>query len=113
MRQRSLVRGKDSVADSLLTGVNHVALAAADLDATVRFYSEGFGLEATDLSPPGEDRNVFLFFPNGSFLHVCESTGGVRPGSPVRPVPGNLIYDGAPLDHFSLFASDTDALQEI
>ena len=71
-----------------------------------------FGLEITDITEPGSYRNVLLFFPNGSFVQVLDAADGptlVAPGAG----PGTGRYhDGAPLDHFSLFAADVAALEE-
>jgi catechol 2,3-dioxygenase-like lactoylglutathione lyase family enzyme len=99
------------VSEPLLSGINHVALAAADVDATVAFYQEVFDLEPTELPLPG-GRSVFLFFASGSFVQVCDSSSP-SVTAPRSTEPGQLLYDGAPLDHFSLFASDTDALEAI
>ena len=100
------------MSDHLLSGINHVALAASDVDVTVAFYCDAFGLEATDFSV-GEDRSVLLLFPNGSFVQVLEAGSAPIVRAPVRAEPGNLVHEGAPLDHFSLFAVDTDALDAI
>ena len=62
--------------EPLLQGVNHVALASPDVDATAAFYAEVFGLEITDVTEPGSYRNVLLFFPNGSFVQVLGATDG-------------------------------------
>lgn len=104
------------MAESLLSGVNHVALAAADVDATVSFYCDAFGLESTEFSDPADtegDRSVLLFMPNGSFVQVVSAGAGPVVEAPLRPVPGNLIRDGAPIDHISLFATDPAALETI
>ena len=98
--------------EGLLQGINHAALAASDFDKTLAFYREIFDLTATDLGV-GAERNAFLFFDNGTFLHVIESAVAVTAGHEVRTVPDNLLYSGAPLDHISLFAADTTALAEI
>ncbi len=82
----------------------------SDVDATVAFYCDAFGLQATDFSI-GDDRSVLLFFPNGSFVQVLDAGPSPTVSAPLRAEPGNLIHEGAPLDHFSLFAVDTDALE--
>jgi len=100
------------MAEPLLSGVNHVALAASDVDATVAFYCEAFGLEATDFSTDDE-RSVLLFFPNGSFVQVISAGPGRVVEAPLNEASGNLILDGAPIDHMSLFATDIAALEAI
>lgn len=100
--------------ETLLSGINHVALAAADVDATVGFYREAFGLESTEFSDPADpERSVLLFMPNGSFVQVVSAGSGPVVDAPLRQVPGNLIRDGAPIDHISLFAADAAALEAI
>ncbi|GAC1610116.1 MAG: hypothetical protein NVS3B26_15160 [Mycobacteriales bacterium] len=98
--------------ETLLQGIHHAALAASDFDKTVAFYRETFDLTVTDLGV-GDERNAFLFFDNGTFLHVIESAVALTAGHEVRRVPDNLLYSGAPLDHISLFAASTMALVEI
>lgn len=99
--------------EPLLVGINHVALAAPDVDATAAFYAEVFGLEVVDISEPGSYRNVLLFFPNGSFVQVLDAADGPAVVAP-ESAPGHGRYhEGAPLDHFSLFAADVAALEEL
>ena len=100
------------MSESLLSGINHVALAAADVDATVRFYCDAFGLESTDFSSD-DARSVLLFMPNGSFVQVVSAGPGPVVEAPLAAVPGDLIRDGAPIDHISLFASDVESLEAI
>jgi len=100
------------MSEDLLSGINHVALAAADVDVTVRFYCDAFGLDSTDFSSE-EERSVLLFLPNGSFVQFVSAGQGPVVEAPLRTIPGNLIRDGAPIDHFSLFASDAASLEAI
>jgi catechol 2,3-dioxygenase-like lactoylglutathione lyase family enzyme len=99
------------VTEPLLQGVNHVALASPDVDATAAFYAEVFGLEITDVTEPGSYRNVLLFFPNGSFLQVLDAADGPALVAPESGSGTGRYYDGAPVDHFSLFAADVAALE--
>jgi catechol 2,3-dioxygenase-like lactoylglutathione lyase family enzyme len=101
------------MAEPLLVGINHVALAARDVDATATFYADAFGLEITDFTEPGSYRNLLLFFPNGSFVQVLDAADA--PAVVVPPsAPGRGLYlQGAPLDHFSLFAADVAALEAL
>lgn len=101
------------MAEPLLHGINHVALASPDVDATASFYADVFGLEVTDITEPGSYRNVLLFFPNGSFVQVLDAADAPAVVAP-EAGPGTGRYlDGAPLDHFSLFAADLAALEEL
>ncbi len=101
------------MAEPLLSGINHVALASRDLDKTVQFYSEVFGLHPSDISVPGEERNVLLFFPDSSFLHLIDGSADATRERIIRPSGGNLLYEGDTIDHISLFATDRDALEAI
>lgn len=97
----------------LLQGINHVALAAPDVDTTAAFYAEVFGLEITDISEPGSYRNLLLFFANGSFVQVLDAADAPVVVAPDCPPGHGLYHQGAPLDHFSLFAADVAALEEL
>lgn len=56
--------------------------------------------------------NVLLFFPNGSFVQVLDAADAPVVLAP-EAGPGTGRYlDGAPLDHFSLFAADVAALEQ-
>lgn len=99
--------------EPLLLGINHVALAAPDVDATASFYADVFGLDITDITEPGSYRNVLLFFPNGSFVQVLDAADGPIVVAPECAPGHGLYHQGAPLDHFSLFAADVAALEEL
>jgi catechol 2,3-dioxygenase-like lactoylglutathione lyase family enzyme len=99
--------------EPLLSGVNHVALVARDLDATVEFYSDVFDLEDSGLTAAGDERNVILFFPNGSFLHLIDGSDDAPAERDERPNPNVLLYRGEAIDHISLFANDLPALEKI
>ena len=99
--------------EPLLLGINHVALAAPDVDATASFYADVFGLEITDITEPGSYRNILLFFPNGSFVQVLDAVDAPVVVAPDCPPGHGLYHQGAPLDHFSLFAADVAALEEL
>jgi len=95
--------------EALLTGVNHVALSARDLKATTAFYSEVFDLAVTEVA----DGNALLLFPNGSFLQFIDGTEYPTTERVERKGGDALLYEGESIDHLSLFASDTDALEII
>lgn len=97
----------------MLRGVNHVAFATRDLDTTARFYADVFDLQPTDISVPGGERNMLLFFPDGSFLHLIDGSADTAVERVARQDAGNLLYRGAAIDHVSLFAADRDALEVI
>jgi catechol 2,3-dioxygenase-like lactoylglutathione lyase family enzyme len=98
----------------LLQGINHVALASPDVDTTASFYAELFGLEITDITEPGGSyRNMLLFFPNGSFVQVLDAADAPPVVAPEAGPHTGRYLDGAPLDHFSLFAADIGALEEL
>jgi len=97
----------------LLQGINHVALASADVDATASWYADVFGLEITDITEPGSYRNVLLFFPNGSFVQVLDAADSPVVAAPEAGSGTGRYHEGAPLDHFSLFAADVAALEEL
>lgn len=99
--------------ESFLRGINHVAFATRDLEETVRFYADVFDLEPTDISAPGAERNMLLFFPDGSFLHLIDGSADTAVERVTRNVVGNLLYEGEAIDHISFFASDTSALDVI
>lgn len=101
------------MAEPLLQGVNHVALAAPDVDATASFYAEVFGLEITDFTEPGSYRNLFLFFPNGSFVQVLEAGAGPTIVAPESGPGTGRYHDGLAVDHFSLFAANVAALETL
>lgn len=46
--------------------------------------------------------------PNGSFVQVVSAGSGPVVEAPLRSLPGNLIRDGAPIDHISLFGEISD-----
>jgi catechol 2,3-dioxygenase-like lactoylglutathione lyase family enzyme len=99
------------VTEPQLHGIHHVALASPDVDATASFYAEVFGLDITDITEPGSYRNVLLFFPNGSFVQVLDAAEGPSVVAPEAGSGTGRYHDGAPLDHFSLFAADVAALE--
>jgi catechol 2,3-dioxygenase-like lactoylglutathione lyase family enzyme len=101
------------VTESLLQGINHVALASSDVDATASWYAEVFGLEVTDITEPGSYRNVLLFFPNGSFVQVLDAADAPVVVAPDADAGTGRYLNGAPLDHFSLFATDVAALEKL
>lgn len=70
-------------------------------------------MEITDITEPGSCRNLLLFFPNGSFLQILDAADAPVVVAPDCPPGHGPYHQGAPLDHFSLFAADVAALEEL
>jgi catechol 2,3-dioxygenase-like lactoylglutathione lyase family enzyme len=90
-------------------GFHHVAIRAADFDATIKFYTEGLQCSVRyEFSVPGRiDRAAFLDAGDGRFIEVF------GPGSSVqaegrRRQPDEEATEGALL-HFCLRVADVDA----
>lgn len=78
------------------TGLHHVALNAADFDATIRFYVEGLGLDIHyQWVMSRGSRAAMLGGVNGTNIEVFEAPG--------RPQP----VDGA-INHFALKTDNVD-----
>jgi catechol 2,3-dioxygenase-like lactoylglutathione lyase family enzyme len=90
-------------------GFHHVAIRAADFDATIRFYTEGLGCKVRyRFAVPGRiDRAAFLDTGDGRYIEVF------GPGSTVqsegrRRRPDEEPTEGALL-HFCLRVDDVEA----
>ena len=83
-------------------GYHHVAIRATDFDATMRFYTEGFGFRPTVRWGEGDGRAVLLDTGDGNYLEVF--AGGKR--APGEPVPEGAIL------HFAFRTADCDAAIE-
>lgn len=79
-------------------GFHHVALRAADFEATLRFYQEGLGFVRAYGWGEGDSRAAMLDTGNGDYLEVF--AGG-------KSAPGAEPPEGALL-HFALRTSDVD-----
>jgi len=90
-------------------GFHHVALRAADFDATIRFYTEGLGFSVHyGFSVPGRiDRAAFLDAGDGRFVEVFGDGSTVQSEGRRRRVDEDRT-EGALL-HFCLRVADTDA----
>ena len=95
-----------------MSGFHHVAIRAADFDATLRFYTEGLGFKVHyGFSVPGRiDRAAFLDAGDGRYVEVF------GPGSTVqsegrRRRPDEDATEGALL-HFCLRVPDVEASYE-
>lgn len=116
-KAESFIKGKienrQQIKQKRTSGFYHVGLFAADLDATVRFYTEAFGLirryswtqtKSIEQTSTGEFfkfpfRIEFLDFGDGSYLEVFDL------GKP----PNELVGDyRLPINHFALRVSDID-----
>jgi glyoxylase I family protein len=90
-------------------GFHHVAIRAADFDATIRFYTEGLGCTVHyRFSVPGRiDRAAFLDTGDGRYVEVfgqgsTVQAEGRRRRADEEPTEGALL-------HFCLRVADVDA----
>jgi glyoxylase I family protein len=90
-------------------GFHHVALRAADFDATIRFYTEGLGFSVRyGFSVPGRiDRAAFLDAGDGRYIEVFGDGSTVQ--SEGRRRRANEDRTEGALLHFCLRVADTDA----
>ncbi len=91
------------------TGFHHVAIRAADFDATIRFYTEGLGCSVRYcFSVPGRiDRAAFLDAGDGRYIEVF-GAGSTVQSEGRRRRPDEEATEGALL-HFCLRVADVDA----
>src|SRR5690242_5539582 len=91
------------------TGFHHVAIRAADFDATIRFYTEGLGCSVRyRFSVPGRiDRAAFLDAGDGRYIEVFGSGSAVQ-AEGRRRRPDEEATEGALL-HFCLRVADVEA----
>jgi catechol 2,3-dioxygenase-like lactoylglutathione lyase family enzyme len=71
------------VEESMITGLDHLVLTVRDLDATVRFYVEGLGMELREF---GEGRKALHFGSQKINLHVA---GREFDPKAAHPTPGS------------------------
>src|SRR5579863_8464657 len=92
-----------------VTGFHHVAIRAADFDATIRFYTEGLGCSVHyRFSVPNRiDRAAFLDFGDGRYIEVFGSGSTVQ-SEGRRRRPDEAATEGALL-HFCLRVTDVPA----
>ncbi|GAC1327243.1 MAG: hypothetical protein NVSMB17_01000 [Candidatus Dormibacteria bacterium] len=79
-----------------MTGIHHVAIDAADFDATKRFYTAGLGFHVSYEWVTSRGRAAMLGGDDGTHIEVFDIPG--------RPLPA----DGA-ITHFALRTDDVDA----
>ena len=77
-------------------GFHHVAIRAADFDASVRFYTQALGFNEKIRWGEGTGRGIMLDVGDGNYLEIFAG------GSPGSKPEGAII-------HFALRTSDTDA----
>ena len=75
--------------------IHHIAVASGDLDASLRFYREGLGLEEVTRAPLGERTLVFLRLGD-SYIELQS------------PVTASPVHN-PPLMHLAVRTPDTDA----
>ncbi|MDX9766045.1 MAG: VOC family protein [Ectothiorhodospiraceae bacterium] len=93
-----------------LTGLNHVAFATADLDATIAFWRDLIGLRLVFGCPEAVGRQYFFEIAPGSLISFFEWEGVEPPpykhhGAPVR---GPFAFD-----HLAIGVADLDALWQM
>src|SRR5262245_2232312 len=91
------------------TSFHHVAIRAADFDATIRFYTEGLGCKVHyGFSVPGRiDRAAFLDIGDGRYIEVF-GQGSVVQSEGRRRQPDEEPTEGALL-HFCFRVTDVEA----
>ena len=92
-----------------MSGFHHVAIRAADFDATIKFYSEGLGCTVRyEFSVPGRiDCAAFLDAGDGRFIEVFGPASMVQ-AEGRRRAPDEEPTEGALL-HFCLRVADVEA----
>jgi catechol 2,3-dioxygenase-like lactoylglutathione lyase family enzyme len=92
-----------------VTGFHHVAIRAADFDATIRFYTEGLGCSVHyRFAVPGRiDRAAFLDAGDGRYIEVFGSGSTVQ-AEGRRRRPDEEPTEGALL-HFCFRVTDVEA----
>jgi len=95
-----------------VAGIHHLALAARDLDATVRFYRDLLGMPVL-LEPParGGPRHLFIDAGGGAALHFWQVPAATVFAQPLRPGPPEFV-PGA-LQHLALKLPDEHALRAL
>jgi glyoxylase I family protein len=93
-------------------GLHHVAVEAADFEASLRFYVDGLGfaerLRFPEETPAGTRTVAFLDAGDGTYVELFSPTraGPERAGG---PTPGGAAGRGPALFHFALRVTDCDA----
>jgi glyoxylase I family protein len=81
-------------------GFHHLALRAADFEATLRFYEEGLGFTRAYGWGEGDGRAAMLDAGDGNYLEVFAG------GNPQEDVPEGVLL------HYALRVPDCDAAYE-
>ncbi|BDI33793.1 hypothetical protein CCAX7_58440 [Capsulimonas corticalis] len=80
-------------------GFHHIAIRVADLAATTKLYTEGFGFKQTYNWGEGEKAGVLLDLGDGNYLEIF--AGGKKPETDALPETGMI--------HFAVRTPDVDA----
>lgn len=80
-------------------GFHHIALRAADFEATLRFYADGLGFVRAYGWGEGDGRAALMDTGDGNYIEIF--AGG-------RPATDGQVPDGALL-HYALRVADADA----
>lgn len=87
-----------------ILGVDHIGIAAEDMDGSVNFYTQVLGLEMTGVEEVAEQKVRTAFLPVGqSELEILEST------APDGPIARHIAKSGEGIQHIALRVDDIDA----
>lgn len=83
--------------------VNHIGIAAIDLEETLKFYSDALGISVTGFETVDEQKVKVAFLPCGeSSLEIMEST------DPNGPVAKFIDKNGPGIHHIAIEVDDVD-----
>jgi methylmalonyl-CoA/ethylmalonyl-CoA epimerase len=87
-----------------ILGVDHIGIAAEDMDGSVNFYTQVLGLEMTGVEEVAEQKVRTAFLPVGqSELEILEST------APDGPIARYIARNGEGIQHIALRVDDIEA----
>jgi methylmalonyl-CoA/ethylmalonyl-CoA epimerase len=87
-----------------MTGLDHVAILVADLDAAIRLYRDVYGLELAEVEEvPGEQVRVAIFGHGAGRIEL------VSPAGPDSPMAKTIAKRGEGLHHICLEVPDITA----
>ena len=81
----------------MITGFNHTSFTVADLDRTVRFWTEALGFRAASVSErsgnwqgrltgvPGARLRIAHLYGHGQHMEFIQYLGGADPAPPIEP----------------------------
>jgi len=88
-----------------VTGLNHVNIVAADLDATVKFYETVLGMQAREIPmAPAGFAGRWIYDQSGQPIVHVQKYNSERHGEPLGMATG-------PIDHVALTCQDFDGMR--